>query len=183
MEKAIIKGNPNAYKEERYAKGLCVWCQKPRDCEKAHCAECREKQRLSSLTRKSNRLARNCCVRCGVSLPSGTTGQKCQKCWFNHIALVSLNDYGKGDAIAQMFNEQQGRCAYTNEILIPAVNACIDHKLPRVRGGDSSISNIHWVTKDINRVKGTRTHEEFILICLQIAQKYNPHWDNSACLH
>jgi hypothetical protein len=34
------------------------------------------------------------------------------------------------------------------------------------------MTNLHWVTKAINRVKGTMTHDEFVTLCTYVASKY-----------
>jgi len=69
--------------------------------------------------------------------------------------------------LSRAWYNQRGRCAYTGKRLDR--NAQVDHKTPISRGGSNDASNLHWVTADANAVKHTRTHEEFIAICTDIA--------------
>jgi CRISPR/Cas system Type II protein with McrA/HNH and RuvC-like nuclease domain len=89
------------------------------------------------------------------------------------MAAVSLKSQRRWNELKELFEKQGGRCFYSDEILIPGVNASLDHQLPQCRGGDNSPQNIQWVTSDINRVKGKKTHEEFVEMCRHIAEKFS----------
>ncbi len=168
----VYSASNNGYKRIRYEKGLCQWCSQKRDCEKTLCATCREKLSQSGKTRRDKRLAEVKCTQCGGVIDSNVKGKKCLKCWVRHVAIVSLDDWFKADAIAAILKVQDYKCAYSGIELIPGINACLDHKTPRTRGGSHDLKNIHWVTKDINRVKGTMTHEEFVELARFIVQKF-----------
>ncbi len=163
----------NEYKQRRYDKGFCVNCSVKRDSEKALCVDCRNAQKITAQKRHEQRKIENKCTGCGHKISGQRAGQKCLRCWFSHVAVVSLGTRDKGEGIARLFFEQRGQCAYTNEKLIPAKNACLDHKIPRTKGGSNDLDNIHWVTKDINRVKGNKTHDEFLALCRNITAKYD----------
>jgi 5-methylcytosine-specific restriction endonuclease McrA len=173
MDATSKKYARNPYKQVRYDNGLCMACGQPRDTERTLCATCREQSGRRSKVRLIERKAKRLCTRCGTTIESTVVGLKCLKCWFQSIAIIALNDWTKGEAIATLFFAQHGKCAYSDETLIPGDNACIDHKTPRTRGGSNELDNIHWVTKDINRIKGTMTHEEFVSLSKRIAQKYS----------
>lgn len=69
--------------------------------------------------------------------------------------------------LSRAWYKQRGRCAYTGKRLDK--KAQVDHKVPLCRGGTNDPENIHWVTADANWVKGTRTHDEFIALCSDVA--------------
>ena len=100
------------------------------------------------------------------------TSQFCLKHWFYKQAVVALHDSKKAAAIEELFYAQDELCAYTEEKLIPGVNASLDHKTPLCRGGNHDIENLHWVTKRINGAKFYLTHEEFVQQCAHIAHKH-----------
>ncbi len=67
--------------------------------------------------------------------------------------------------------EKQGkRCALSGVELSPN-DSSVDHKLPLSRGGTDLIDNLQWVTRQVNKAKGTMTNEEFIQMCAHVAAK------------
>jgi hypothetical protein len=73
------------------------------------------------------------------------------------------------DAI--VYEQQQGRCAYTGIELIPGLTASLDHIIPTSRGGTHDESNLQWVTKQINCMKTDMTHDEFLAMCQLILNR------------
>lgn len=69
--------------------------------------------------------------------------------------------------LAQMWKLQRGRCALTGQRLNRA-NAELDHILPKARGGNGSIENLRWVTKQANRAKRDLTDAEFFSLCSSV---------------
>jgi 5-methylcytosine-specific restriction endonuclease McrA len=66
--------------------------------------------------------------------------------------------------------EQQGkRCALTGWPLTPET-ASIDHVIPLSKGGDHSIDNAQIVDYRVNLAKGTMTNDEFIEMCMAVAE-------------
>ena len=110
------------------------------------------------------------CLDCGNQ--EATVGERyplCLDCWFQGIAKKRGGSRRNGPMIKAIFEEQQGRCAYTGELLVPGVTASLDHKIPVSRGGLHERSNLHWVTNRINSMKADLTHEEFVALCSMIA--------------
>jgi 5-methylcytosine-specific restriction endonuclease McrA len=66
--------------------------------------------------------------------------------------------------LAGLWKKQRGLCALTGERLTRQ-NAELDHIIPKARGGDDSLSNLRWVTKEVNRAKRDLTDAEFIALC------------------
>lgn len=78
---------------------------------------------------------------------------------------ASCGSAKRGPLLQELFERQGGRCAFTGVVLVPGENASIDHIIPVSRGGDDSIENLHWVTKEANRVKADLTAAEFVELC------------------
>lgn len=73
--------------------------------------------------------------------------------------------------LAELMNKQGQRCVYSGEVLqLASDNTHLDHILPRSRGGSDHISNLQWITKQVNRMKSDLTHEEFIEACQQVVE-------------
>lgn len=112
----------------------------------------------------------NECVRCGnLEL---VTNIHCEKHWFECEANSCADGMKNLDAILKLWQQQQGRCFYTGEVLIPGLNASLDHQLPRSRGGLDDPSNLKWVSKNINFMKSIMTHDEFINMCSLIYSRF-----------
>lgn len=80
------------------------------------------------------------------------------------------------EELERKWKEQNGKCAYTNELLtLPSntrdkdFNASVDRidsKLPY------SYDNIHWVIKDVNLMKMSLKEDRFLELCKKIAKKF-----------
>lgn len=69
--------------------------------------------------------------------------------------------------LARMWISQRGMCALSGIKL--GRSAQVDHKIPRARGGTSDLSNLRWVTAEVNLAKRDLLDDEFIAICKCIA--------------
>ena len=80
-----------------------------------------------------------------------------------------------GPQLQELWDEQGGRCAYTNEPIrldvagagsgagkVPSDKATIDHIIPKSKGGTNAVSNIVWCSSRANGVKGNRRFEEML---------------------
>jgi hypothetical protein len=74
-----------------------------------------------------------------------------------------------GKAVYRLVQQQGFRCALSGQELTPA-SASIDHKTPLCRGGSHTIDNAQVVEAEINRMKGTLTHDEFVRLCVLVAR-------------
>jgi len=89
-------------------------------------------------------------------------------------ALCAIHHVGSDDnpeqlaaVLSRAWYSQRGRCAYTGQRL--GRHAEVDHKIPVSRGGTNAADNLHWVTAAANFVKRDKTHDEFIALCVDIA--------------
>ena len=61
----------------------------------------------------------------------------------------------------RIFNKTDGKCAYCGDPLEPFGNWEIDHVLPKSRGGGNEITNLSAACHSCNRIKGTKTANEW----------------------
>lgn len=71
-----------------------------------------------------------------------------------------------------LVERQQYRCALTGRLLTPK-SASLDHVLPICRGGKHGIGNAQVLHKQINRIKGVLTNEEFVAVCREVVEYAN----------
>ena len=77
----------------------------------------------------------------------------------NRCAKIS-NDKISGNELRQIYLSQNQKCAYCHVELGSEFQ--VEHKIPLSRGGRNTIDNICLSCADFNRLKWTRTHDEFI---------------------
>jgi hypothetical protein len=142
---------------------LCARCFRPKDGHHKACSECRTAMRAISMSRRATFAKEGRCVQCGI--PKTDPGLYCRKCTFRAAARRWLGSAKLWIKLVELFDAQEGRCAYTGEPLVIGGNASLDHKIPRSRGGTNTIENVQWVTWKVNRVKTDMTHDEFIDLC------------------
>lgn len=109
------------------------------------------------------------CVCC--ALPS-VANFRCEKHWFAMIGSnYKLNPKNGGVAMLQaIWKEQNGICPLSGDRLVKGVNASLDHIVPMSKGGDHSRSNLRWVIKAANFIKGDMSDADFIGICQRVAR-------------
>ena len=162
----------NIYKATRYQQGLCVNCRSPRDSTRRLCLVCRKKQAEYAFNLRKKRIAEGNCGSCGGTAETTSAIPSCLDCWFKHQSLLATASKKNAPQLRHLFGLQGGKCAYSGEPLLPGTNACLDHKTPRSRGGSDLIENLHWISKSVNRIKGTMTHEEFVSLCILVVRKH-----------
>lgn len=84
---------------------------------------------------------------------------------FFYTRYCNLRGPGRATArdLASLWRRQRGHCALTGWRLDRTAE--IDHIIPRVRGGSDDISNLRWVTRDVNRAKRDLLDADFFAIC------------------
>lgn len=74
--------------------------------------------------------------------------------------------------IVRILESQQYRCAYTGDELTPD-NVSADHLVPVAMGGAHGIENIRLVIRDVNRMKGTMSLDEFVALCRKVVDYFD----------
>lgn len=62
----------------------------------------------------------------------------------------------------ELLEQQKSQCAYTGLPISIGLNAAVDHKLPKSKGGTNDLQNLHWIHSGVNLMKGNMDHIEFI---------------------
>jgi hypothetical protein len=138
------------------------WADKNRDHIRRKQSEWRGRRKVAGL-----------CGNCNEpSLGSGV--RQCEKHWYGGVALGRLGDSRLGPHLRELAERQGFRCVYTGGSLVPGVNMSLDHIYPTSRFPHlaGEITNVQWVTKKMNTMKGARTHDEFVDLCRRIADAF-----------
>lgn len=136
--------------------------------------ENKELRRASALRRREKILAEGICQSCNSPLIPNSKSY-CLDHWFSNIAGHSLGKGREnGQAIKKKMEEQNYRCFYTGKILVPGINASLDHILPKRHYPEKTkdINNVRWVDLQVNYLKRDLTHEEFVAFCKMVAEKF-----------
>jgi 5-methylcytosine-specific restriction endonuclease McrA len=132
---------------------------------RSYCRPCLAAVRRASMRRlRARRTAAGVCEFCGAQ--RAYASRHCLLHWVRTSSVATGN--GTLAFARQVLNllERQGfRCALSGLPLIPGQNASLDHIVPRARGGTHELSNLQWVTTDINNAKWALGADEFIALC------------------
>lgn len=71
--------------------------------------------------------------------------------------------------LAQLMERQGYKCALTGEELTPKTSG-LDHIVPVKLGGENTIENVQFVTRDVNKMKNTLSQSEFVSICRKVVE-------------
>lgn len=121
----------------------------------------------------TKRKAQGVCVKCGdVCLPDHSLF--CEGCWWQNVGSKTFGHKSGVQILRRIWTRQDGLCAYTGEKLIPGKNASVDHITPVFHAGATTEENLQWVTRQINLMKSSMPHKEFLAMCrkvLDVAQQ------------
>jgi hypothetical protein len=126
--------------------------------------------RTMSVARRSAFAAAGQCVQCGAPRDAAG-GLFCTTHIFKQAAYRWLSDVTRWRDLRTAFERQGARCVYTGEALVLGINASVDHKTPRSRGGANELANLQWVTWGVNRSKRDLTHDEFVSMCRCVTER------------
>ena len=128
-----------------------------------HCRLCLRKESIRQKAKRVQARLENNCRRCFKPKESSRYQYAyCQLCKQREdYRRLQIRKRLIQNALS-LLKDQNFHCNYTGIKLIQGVNASLDHKIPRHRGGSNHINNLHWIDREINRMKGTLTHNEFL---------------------
>lgn len=87
-----------------------------------------------------------------------------------NLCLRSKGASATFQELARLWKSQRGVCPYTQRRLTQE-NAQLDHVIPMIRGGSSTIENLQWVNRDVNYAKRDLSRDEFIQLCADVMRK------------
>lgn len=159
--------------QDTIAAGLCTRCRtSPATEGRRLCEECHSKAATVNRKRIDDYLAQNRCTACGeTSLPSAI---RCRVCYLKSVASQNGLTSAGWVVLDAAWKRQNGLCAYSGEPLELGRNASVDHILPVARGGASVESNVQWVSRVVNDMKGNLLESEFIHLVRCIARHFTP---------
>jgi len=141
---------------------------------KAWGAKNRPRQQETNLKNRLRRLASGCCKSCR-NVRMLNSANYCRYHWFVEMTGTAIGSYRKENAarLIALFEQQEGKCAYTGVELVPGVNASLDHIFPvsRFRHIAKHIDNLEWVCLSVNYMKRDRTRDEFLEACRLITSR------------
>jgi len=180
----VAKHNKSVKKIQNKLKamGICTWCGKNPIAEgnKLYCIECATKNNeFTKKTIKKRKKYKICFkkvngTRCGQ--PAIGRGL-CKFHYVEHqvynvciddnnchgdISLVSI------DELIQEFKDDS-TCRSMGIPLILGINASLDHKEPRCKGGQNVTLNLQWIDRYVNYMKNGMTNDEFEIYLKELA--------------
>lgn len=155
---------------KKRAAGQCARCQNAARPGGATCADCQLKDRRNSAAYVVKKRNAGTCRWCNS--PPLPNIRSCWRCYFRLMSIKVFRTLKRGAELEAIFHAQGGRCFYTDELLIPGVNASLDHQTPPSKGGTASLDNLKWVTFKVNATKQDRTHAEFVDFCRMVVKKH-----------
>jgi len=96
----------------------------------------------------------------------------CEKDYLKLKAIRGLNNINLWTDLLTKLKEQNYKCFYSGENIILGENDSIDHDFPVSRFPEraNDITNIVWVSRDVNWMKDNHTHEEFMNLIEKICK-------------
>ena len=86
-----------------------------------------------------------------------------------HNNIIEVATIGE---VATLLKQQAFRCALSGVVLQPDRSAALGHKIPASAGGGYDVSNLFWITYDLNKLMGTRDVDSFVDLCGKVAGNY-----------
>lgn len=135
----------------------CTHCTRTARPNRKLCEGCTKSNLASNKRQKELLREQGLCITCRQ--PAGAL--RCEICTLKNSLRRLLGSTELLHDALRLYNDQKGRCGYTGLPITIGVDASLDHKTPRSKGGDHSIQNLHWVHSGINRLKADMDHEDF----------------------
>ena len=94
----------------------------------------------------------------------------CEHHLFANVAQKRMGSVRFGDVLKEKLIAQGYRCALSGTAIVPGVNASLDHILPTSQFPEraADLSNVQWVSTEVNYAKRTMTPERFVEMCAAV---------------
>jgi len=153
-------------RDKLLAEGKCWVCGNERDSWQKRCIKCSGNMHRTQRKIYQGRVAAGVCGHCG-DVVVGEIGY-CEKHWLQRVSIDITKKECSAEELKQLLESQNYICPYTNEKIIPGVNASLDHKIPQSRGGAHDLGNLQWVIQRVNMMKQNMLHDEFLDLCRKV---------------
>jgi len=158
--------------DERFIEGTCIVfdCKNQRLINNKFCENHRVKK-LEQQHRRGSKLSENgLCTLCGKEpflecFKNKTVKNKlCLEHFLKQRANTRFHNTDLWINLLDKLKEQNYKCFYTGETLVLGINDSVDHILAASRFPEKKydMTNVRWVSRDINWMKDNHTDEEFM---------------------
>ena len=145
-------------------------CKREAKTGKKLCENCSDSLKQSKRRQNETLKAAGLCVDCRQQ---SNGNLRCSECSLRNSLRRLFGSIVKFDELKSKLSQQNARCAYTGLSLVIGENASVDHIQPKSKGGTDELQNLHWVHSGVNRLKGSMSHEEFILFLRELRHSLN----------
>jgi 5-methylcytosine-specific restriction endonuclease McrA len=100
----------------------------------------------------------------------------CEKCWYKQLSRRATRTADNWEYIKGLIEKQNYKCAYTGVDIKPAVNASLDHIVPKTHPnfpGEDDVTNLVWCHVIVNACKNAMTPEELLDMASKIVTSSN----------
>ncbi len=152
------------WQRQQKAKGLCIECSSTANG--LRCDACNKRRAKLRKENYNKWKEQGKCCQCGRDAIV-----KKLVCEIHYLKQVSFDRLGTSKywkELKQLMENQNHRCALTGDELSFDKGIELDHIKPTNRGGTDELSNVQWVTKQVNGFKSDRTQEELFILCNKI---------------
>lgn len=148
--------------------GLCIKCGKKAPSDKhSKCEDCLDLQMNAYRERrKSQKTNKRLCLDCGIQI--GDSGRVCQDCHVKRVSVKRTGSVANWEMLKKKFHDQKGLCPYSGKQLTLAIDADLDHIVPKSMGGKDQLQNLQWVWSKVNQMKWNLVEQEFLDIVKSI---------------
>ena len=163
-------------------------CGKPKEDNRKNrvtCQKCADKCVAYNKKIRDQRLKNKQCVECGDKevvnefnyLDSKRANKeiKCLRCYLKDLSRNYLGTNTRWGELKRLYDNQGGRCYYSNLPIIVGEGATLDHTIPS-KGGTkiTEIKNLKWVDKNVNYMKRDLSEKKFLQLINLIHKQYEP---------
>lgn len=153
------------WQEEQKLKGLCIECSNPTTG--LRCTTCNKRRAEYRKRKKLEWKEKGLCNQCGKETIKGKN--QCEKHYLMQVSLDRLGSTKYWENLQALLKTQNYKCAITKDNISFESDIELDHILPTSKGGLNDLSNVRWVTKEVNRLKGNLTDSELKALCYKIS--------------
>lgn len=158
---------------KRKENNLCVQCgSKKEDNNTLYCNNClirnRETNRKFIKKYRNDRLENKLCLQCGRERYQESNF--CRYHFIENIARKLGLPSEQWEILLQKLEQSDFKCFYTGIDIVPGLNACVDHVIPKSKNKNliDDLDNLVWCDKRINIMKSNLSINEFTNMCQRV---------------
>lgn len=159
----------NLSRRQTKDRGICYRCGVNPLTTHTICDGCRIKHKADGDRRKDERVTKGICAECGKAPLSGNS-RSCENCILKAMAKAHFKDVKKWNLLRQLF-DSNSTCPYSGIKLILGINASLDHKVPKSKGGNNDTANLQFIHLWCNTIKSDMDESIFLLELQQFAEQ------------